>query len=211
MPAAVIKKHLTNSWLKFLFHDTNTENQEIQRIINYANGIYFSLMYVFKSQNVHKKTKIRIYKTIIKPALMYGCETWSLLQNAENKLGAFKKKFLRRIYGPINENGQWRCRYNTELYELYKYEYSDIVNDVKPRRLQWAGHVIRMPEEWIPRKVMMGRLEGVRPMGRPRKRWMDGVWIDAKELLKVKNWKALALDRNEWRHIIGKAKARFGL
>jgi hypothetical protein len=116
---------------------------------------------------------------------------------------------LRRIYGPINENGQWRCRYNTELYELYKD--TDIVNDVKLGRLQWAVHVIRMPEEWIPRKVKMGRLEGVRPIGRPRKRWMHGVRTDAKELLKVKNWKVRALDRNESRHIIGKAKARFGL
>jgi hypothetical protein len=101
---------------------------------------------------------------------MYGCETWSLLQNAEIKLGTFERKILRRIYGPINENGQWRRRYNTELYELYKD--IDIVNDVQLRRLQWAGHVIRMPEERIPRKVMMGRLEGVRPTGRPRKRWM---------------------------------------
>jgi hypothetical protein len=58
---------------------------------------------------------------------------------------------------------------------------------------------------------MMGRLEGVRLIGRPRKRWMDGVQTDAKELLKVKNWKTRALDRDEWRHIIGKAKARFGL
>jgi hypothetical protein len=114
---------------------------------------------------------MRIYITIIKPALMYGCETWSLLQNAENKLGAFEKKILRRIYGPIHENGKWRCRYNTELYELYKN--IDIVNDVE-LRLQWAGHVIRMPEEMIPWKVMMGRLEGVRPIGRPRKQWMNG-------------------------------------
>jgi hypothetical protein len=88
-------------------------------------------------------------------------------------------QILRRIYGRIKENGQWRCRYNTELYELY--EDIDIVNDVKLRRLQWAGHVIRMPEETIPRKVMMGRLEGVRLIGRPKKRWMDGVRTDAKE------------------------------
>jgi hypothetical protein len=52
---------------------------------------------------------------------------------------------------------------------------------------------------------------GVRPIGRPRKRWMDGVQTNAKDLLKVKNWKAQALDRNGWRHIIGKAEARFGL
>jgi hypothetical protein len=182
------------------------ENQEIRRRINYANGISFYLTYVFRSQNIHRKTKIRIYKTIIKPALMYGCETWSLLQNAENKLGTFKRKILRRIYGPINENGQWRCGYNTELYELYKD--IDIVNDVKLKRLQWAGHVVRLPEERIPRKVLMGRLERVRPIGRPRKRWMGGVQTDVKELLKVKNWKALGGgDRNKWRHIIGKAKA----
>jgi hypothetical protein len=81
------------TYLGNMINDTNIENQEIQRRLNYANRIYFSLMYVFKSQNVHRKTKIRIYKTIIKPALMYGCETRSLLQNAENKLGAFKRKF----------------------------------------------------------------------------------------------------------------------
>jgi hypothetical protein len=72
-----------------------------------------------------------------------------------------------KLFG-VNENGQWRCRYNTELYELYKD--TDIVNDVKLRRLQWAGHVIGMPEERILRKVMMRRLEGVRPIGKPRKR-----------------------------------------
>jgi hypothetical protein len=62
-------------YLGNMINDTNTENQEIQRRINYADGIYFSLMYVFKSQNVHRKTKIWIYKTIIKSALMYGCKT----------------------------------------------------------------------------------------------------------------------------------------
>jgi hypothetical protein len=68
-----------------------------------------------------------------------------------------------------------------------------------------------MPEERISRKVMMEKLEGVRPIGRPRKRWMDGVQIDAKELLKVKNWKERAMNSNECRHIIGKVKARFWL
>jgi hypothetical protein len=60
----------------------------------------------------------------------------------------------------------WRCRHNTKLYELYKD--IGIVNDIKVR-LQWEGHMIRMPEERIPWKVMMGRLEGVRPIGRPSK------------------------------------------
>jgi hypothetical protein len=80
----------------------------------------------------------------------------------------FERKILKRIYVPINENGHWRCRYSTELYKSYKD--IDIVSDVKSRRLKWAGHVIRTPEERIPRKVMMRKLEEVRPIGRPRKR-----------------------------------------
>jgi hypothetical protein len=67
------------------------------------------------------------------------------------------------------------------------YKYTDIVNDVKLMRLQCAGQVLRMPEERIPSKVMMGRLEGVRPICRPRKRRMADVQTDTKELLKVKN------------------------
>jgi hypothetical protein len=63
----------------------------------------------------------------------------------------------------------------------------------------------------VPRKDMLKTLEGIRPISRPRKRWMNGVQTDAKELLKVRNWEMRALDRNEWRQIIGKAKARFGL
>jgi hypothetical protein len=98
---------------------------------------------------------------------------------------------------------------DVDAYELYKD--IDTENYVKLRRLQWAGHVIRMPEKRIPGKAMMERLERVRPIGRPRKRWMDGVQTDEKELLKAKNWKTRALDRDYWWHIIGKAKARFGL
>jgi hypothetical protein len=75
------------------------------------------------------------------------------------------------------------------------YKNIDTVNDVKLRS-QWAGHVISMPKDRIPRKVMVGRLEGVRPIGRPGKRWMDGDRTDTKELFKVKNWKAWVLDRN---------------
>jgi hypothetical protein len=68
------------------------------------------------------------------------------------------------------------------------YKDPDNVNDVE-LRLHWAGHVIWTPEERIPRKVMMGRLEGVRQIGRPRKRWTDGVQTDVKELLQVKTGK----------------------
>ena len=58
------------------------------------------------------------------------------------KLGIFERKILRKIYGPVNENGEWRIRNNKELYELYKS--SDIITDIKIARLRWVGHVQRM-------------------------------------------------------------------
>ena len=72
---------------------------------------------------------------------MYGSETWVLNENDQKKLGIFERKILREIYGPVNEKGEWRIRYNKELYELYKSR--DIITDIKIARLRWAGHVQR--------------------------------------------------------------------
>ncbi|PSN33046.1 hypothetical protein C0J52_17756 [Blattella germanica] len=63
---------------------------------------------------------MRIYKTIIRPTLIYGCESWTLSKKNENALNSFQRKILRRILGPINENGTWRHRYNMEIYDSFK-------------------------------------------------------------------------------------------
>ena len=60
----------------------------------------------------------------------------------KKKLGIFEGKILRKIYGPVNEKGEWRIRYNKELYELYKS--SDIITDIKIARMRWAGPVQRI-------------------------------------------------------------------
>jgi hypothetical protein len=69
-----------------------------------ANKDYFSLLAVIRCKDIHKKTKVILYKT------------WTLSKRSEN---AFERKILRRIYGPVQDNVQWRLRYNKELYELY--------------------------------------------------------------------------------------------
>jgi len=91
----------------------------------------------------------RLYKTLIKPILCYGSVTWTLTQTAEQTLNTFERKILRRIYGPTQEVGRWHQRWNSELYSLYKE--SNIVEDIKIR-LGWAGHIIRMEEERIPKR-----------------------------------------------------------
>jgi hypothetical protein len=73
-----------------------------------------------KSRDVHKGTKIRLYKTLIRTVFTYGCETWRLSKQSEKTIGIIERKILRRIFGAVKEEGQWRMRYNKELYELYK-------------------------------------------------------------------------------------------
>jgi len=92
--------------------------------------------------------------------------TWTLTQTAGQMLNTFEREILRRIYGPTQEGGRWRPRWNSELYSLYKEP--NIVKDIKIRRLGCAGHIIRMEEERIPKKVLNGNFYTTRPLGRPR-------------------------------------------
>jgi hypothetical protein len=123
-------------------------------------------------------------------------------------LNTFERKLLRRICGPTQEGGRWRPRWNNELYSLYN-ELS-IVEDIKIRRLGWAGHII-MEEEKIPTKVLKGNFHTTRPVGRPRTRWADVVQRDALRLLRIRGWRRKAENRDEWRRLMGEAKAQKGL
>jgi len=100
---------------------------------------------------------------------------------SEQMLNTFERTILRRIYGPTHERGCWRPRWNNELYSLYNEP--NIVEDIKIRRLEWAGRIIRMEEERIPKKAIKGNFHATRPVGRPRTRCADMVQRDALQLL----------------------------
>jgi hypothetical protein len=85
------------------------------------------------------------------------------------------------------------------------------VEDIKIRRLEWAGHIIRMEEETIPKKVLNGNFHTIRPVERPRTRWADVVQRDALQLLKIREWRRRAANRDEWRRLMREAKAQKGL
>ena len=84
------------------------------------------------------------------------------------------------------------------------------MEDIKIRRLGWAGHIMRMEEERIPKKVLNGNLYTTRPVGRPRTRWADVAQRDALQLLGIREWRR-AENRDEWRGLMREAKARKGL
>jgi hypothetical protein len=93
----------------------------------------------------------------------------------------FENRFLRRIFGPKRDEvtGETRKLHSEELHNLYSSP--DIIRQVKSRRMWWAGHVARMGEERKVYKVLVGKPEGKRPLGRPRRRWEHGVTMDIRE------------------------------
>jgi hypothetical protein len=95
------------------------------------------------SRLILKNLKIKVYKTVILPVVLYGCETWSLTLGKEHRLRVFENGVLRRIFGPKREDdGSWRKLHNDELHNLYSSP--NIVRVIKSRRMRWAGHVASM-------------------------------------------------------------------
>jgi len=127
---------------------------------------------MLKSKIKKRSAKMQIYKTLIRPVVTYGSETWTISKSDENLLRIVKRKILRKIYGPIQEGDIWRIRNNEELNRSINGE--DIVKFTKAQRIRWLGHVKRMEVGVMPRKMMEGRLFIERRKGRPRLRWMDG-------------------------------------
>jgi hypothetical protein len=145
---------------------------------------------------------VRIYKTIMLPVVLYGCETWSLTVREEHKLRVFENWVLRRIFGPKRDGvtGGWRKLHNVELHHLYSLP--STIRIIKSRRMRWAGHVARMEKNNVYR-LMVGKPEGKRPLGKPRRRWTDKIKVDLLERgLSVVDWIGLAQDRYRWRALV---------
>ena len=99
-----------------------------------ANKGFYGLKRQFRSQYLSIKYKIKLYKTLTRPTLAYGSETWVLSKCDEAILGDFERKILRANFGLKNDNGEWRIKYNNGLYTLYKER--DIVPYIKINRLK---------------------------------------------------------------------------
>jgi hypothetical protein len=155
------------------------------------------------SRLLSRNVKVKIYKTIILPVVLYGCETGSLTLREEHRLRVFENRVLRRIFGPKRDEvtGEWRKLHNEELHILYSSQ--NIIRQIKSRRMKWAGHVARMGEEKNVYRVLMGKPEGKRPLGRPRRRWEDVIRMDLKDNgWGSVYWILLAQDRDRWRAVV---------
>ena len=116
----------------------------------------------------------------------------------------FENRALRRVFGPKRDEvtGEWRKLHNVELNDLYSLP--NIVRVVKSRRMRRAGHVARMGEGRGVHRVLVGKPEGKRPLGRPRRRWKDNIEMDLREVGGgCEDWMELAQDRDRWRALVG--------
>jgi hypothetical protein len=110
---------------------------------------------------------------------------------------------LRRIFGPKRDEptGDWRRLHNEELNDLYSS--TNIIRVIKSRRMRGAGHVSRVGEKRDLYRILVGRPEGRRPLGRPRCRWKDNIQIDLQEVgWGSMYWIELAEDRDRWRAVV---------
>jgi hypothetical protein len=119
------------------------------------------------------------------------------------RLRVFENRVLRRIFGHKRDEvtGEWRKLHNEEVNNLYSSP--NTVRVIKSRRMRWAGHVARMGEGRDVYRVLVGKPEGRRPLGRPRCRWENNIRMDLWEVgCGCVDWMELAQDRDRWRALV---------
>jgi hypothetical protein len=129
----------------------NLVQEEIKRRLNSSNACYHSVHNLLSSHLLSKNLKIRIYKVIILPVVLYGCETWSLTLRDEHRL---------RVFGPKRDEviGEWIKLHNEELHDIYSSP--SIIRIIKSRRMRLAGHIARMGEKKNVYRLLVGKARG---------------------------------------------------
>lgn len=194
-------------YLGSLVSADNDMTRDIKRRIVAANRCFYSLYKQLRSNKISTSTKCTLYKTLLRPVVMYGHESWNILANDERLLAVFERKVLRTIFGPKFEPdyNQWRRLMNHELYE--KFKDTSIERAIKISRLKWAGHVARMDDNSPAKMVFLRDPEGRRTRGGQRSRWRAQVERDLTRIGKnPNNWVTDAADREGWDAILEEAK-----
>ena len=138
-----------------------------------------------------------LYRTVIRPVVT--CASENIIQ----KLLVFERKIVRGIIEPTKENETWRIKNSEELDKLIKHE--NIVNYIKAQRLNWFGHIQRMPEARVTKKIFKWNPLTTRPRGRTKYRWEDNIIQDLGQM-KIKNLLTFVQDRAKWKEVVEKAK-----
>jgi hypothetical protein len=162
--------------------------------INKAKGAFAPLRPLWRSKEISRNTKLRIFNTNVKSVLLYGCETWEITQTISHKLQSFVNTCL-----PIIINSRWpEVISNHDLWEKTKQK--PISTEIQKRKWKWIGHILTKPPSDISRAALEWNPQGTRKRERPRTRWRRTMLNVLKP--EKKSWaevKGLTANRTRWR------------
>ena len=183
-----------------------TIDKEISRRLAKASASFGSLREkVWERRGITTATKLQVYKAVALPSLLYGCKTWTVYARHAKKLNTFHMRCLRSILHIKQED---RIP-NTEV--LKRANAESIFTLLKRAQLRWAGHVHRMEDTRIPKKLLYGELDdGSRKRGRPKLRYKDTLKASLKDChINPDTWEQTASNRAAWRHQVWKGASKF--
>ena len=184
------------NYLGVNLNNRNLQEVEINKRIGKYNSNVGMMYHLLRDRNVPRQSKLLVYNSILKPILLYGSEAWSLTTKTKSRLQAAEMRVLRLIKGVTRRD---RLR-NISIREDLKV--TPLLDEVENTKLRWYGHVKRMEERKMPKKYLEWTPPGKRSVGRPRKRWMDGIKESmlrrGTSLSEVEETSAYD-DRREWR------------
>ena len=158
-------------YLGTIINRTGTQTDEINNRINQTNKLFYALdkETFLRNKNISRETKMKVYRSVYVPTLLYGCENWVLNRRQEQRIVAMQMKYIRRVTGSRRLD---KIR-NTALRRMVRVP--SILIEVEKRKMRWFGHIIRMDEQKPARMVWRTRAQGRNGRGRPRRKWDDGM------------------------------------
>jgi hypothetical protein len=147
-----------NSYYLTAATNPNLIQKEISRRSNSGKACSQSVHNILSSRLLSEKVKIRIYKTIMLPVVLYGCGTWSLTLREEHRLRVFENRVLRRIFGPkrYEVTGGWRKLHNEQLHTRNLHSSPNLIRMMKSRRKRWVGNVITKGKKMNACRILVG-------------------------------------------------------
>uniref|UniRef100_A0A803SVV7 Reverse transcriptase domain-containing protein n=1 Tax=Anolis carolinensis TaxID=28377 RepID=A0A803SVV7_ANOCA len=179
---------------------------EIQHRLSSASAAFLQMKQrVFENRDIHRDTKVLVYKAIVLPTLLYACETWTIYRQHTQLLEQFHQRCLLKILQISWEDRQT----NVRLLEEAKTTSIEVM--LLCHQLRWTGHVVRMPNHRLPKQLLYSQLKnGKCNVGGQEKRFKDGLKANLKNCgIDTENWEALALECSNWRSAVTSSAVEF--
>lgn len=200
MDTKIIKIEQVSSYiyLGIVVKDNGDEEENTEARLIKASKQAGALNKILRSKTISIKSKLHLYKTVIRPTALYGTEMWILGKAEANRVDVWERKILRRILGGKRDGEIWRRRTNEELMDIYKEP--EISKIIRSRRLGWLGHIERMSDDRSAKKMLDIEFGATRKKGRPKTRWFSEVMKDLTDR-GIEDWRVKARNRTEWKKI----------